>query len=76
MNPVVVSDQITVPNESSPAHIALVVLSRRVRPYVHGELRFTRECHRATITAERLLRDMRPSASIDWGILIELYKRN
>lgn len=54
--------QVAVSNERAAAHVALVVLAGRVRPYVHGELRLAGECHGAAIAAERLFRHVRPSA--------------
>lgn len=54
-------NQVAVPDERPAAHITFVILARRMRAYVHGELRFAGECHGTPVAAERLFRHVRPS---------------
>lgn len=57
--------QIAVADERAAAHVALVILARRMGAYVHRELRLAGECHGAAIAAQRFLGYVRPPAGFN-----------
>lgn len=64
MNPIVVADQIAVPDKGPSTHVALVILASRMSPYVDSKLGLGSERHRTAIAAQRFFRDMGPSVML------------